>query len=742
MIKNIKLKNTPPYLRGEQIINPNRINFIYGSNGTGKTTISRFLSTPNSPKYNDCCLEWDGDSIPCEVYNSDYIEKNFSQSSIPGIFTLGEQNIKIKKQIEEYTSKNKELSKQCSDLEKQLTSDSGQGLEQELKNHEQSYTEKFWKIKQHLDKENSPMQQAIAGTRGSKDQFKSKLLSEYASNTNELLNKTELETLCQQVYGKNIETLQSLNIPNFDALNDLEASEVLTKIIIGSTDIDISRLIKKLDNESWVRQGFQYVNSSDGLCPFCQRPLVDEFINKLNKYFDETYLTNIQEIKNIYNRYTQTSEIILKQLETHIHNNTKFIDTIQFNNTYYVLKSIIDSNKQLLADKLKSPNKIIHLDPTKYTSDVLSELLSKANREITEYNNRISNIKEERDKARQKVWKYITNECKNDILNYQNRKKELEDAIQNIKYSILNITSEIKTTNDFICSLEKRLTSIVPTAEVINNVLKSYGITAFHLGIDDNKKNYHFIREDGTNAFCTMSEGERNLVTFLYFIFSLTGNTDESGHNFDKIVVIDDPVSSLDNDVLFLVSSLIRDLFDPIYNSQNSIKQLFILSHNIYFFKEVSYKQGLKKHLTGYWMITKSNNNSIIREYNNNPITSTYEMLWDVIRKAQENPNDIETATLANIMRRIIEHYFHLLGGFNLRDYHKNFPSGERQIFKSLISWANAGSHSAFDDYSATPNIYNVENYLKVFRDLFKHTNHIAHYNMMMKITTEEIKND
>ena len=61
-------------------------------------------------------------------------------------------------------------------------------------------------------------------------------------------------------------------------------------------------------------------------------------------------------------------------------------------------------------------------------------------------------------------------------------------------------------------------------------------------------------------------------MTFLYFMYSLKGNRDESGHNDDKVVVIDDPVSSLDNDVLFLVSSLIRDLFKDIYAGTGTIK--------------------------------------------------------------------------------------------------------------------------------------------------------------------------
>ena len=53
-----------------------------------------------------------------------------------------------------------------------------------------------------------------------------------------------------------------------------------------------------------------------------------------------------------------------------------------------------------------------------------------------------------------------------------------------------------------------------------------------------------------------MSEGEKTFVTFLYFYHLLKGSESDSGMTTDRIVVFDDPVSSLDSDVLFIVSRL------------------------------------------------------------------------------------------------------------------------------------------------------------------------------------------
>lgn len=734
----IKLNHIPPYLCGEQVIEAKQINFLFGLNGSGKTTISRYIREPRLLEYRDCSIEWGGIPIKCVVYNKDYVKENFSESSIPGIFTLGEENIEIQQQIEQYTSSIKDLEAQLSAQQQRLKGDFNDSLTAQLQTLEKSYTEKFWEEKQQLDKEGSPLQLALEGFRGSKNIFKKKLLSEYSANTSEVVEKAELEQLCTQLYNGKGEKCSSIRIPIFEPLYTLEESEILKKVIVGKADVDISHLITKLGSDSWFRQGVDFIEQSDGVCPFCQRRLEKDFLDKIAEYFDETYLIAVQKIDEISKEYVRISDKVLSEVHMIIEGASDFIDLDELKTAYHQLKSVIDENRNLLFKKKNAPNIVVHLSSTREFSDAVIQILDAANEAVAKYNERIEHIKDERVILSGKVWKYILTNLNAEVLAYLKKKEELEKSIHSATVAIKSIENDIADKSRLLRSLEQRLTSIVPTANGINTLLKNYGITGFSLKVDEAKRSYQFIRENGMPAFDSLSEGERNFVTFLYFMYSLQGNTDESGHNDDKVVVIDDPVSSLDNDVLFLVSSLIRDQFKRIYAGEGTIKQLFVLSHNIFFFKEVSYKQGIDKKKTGYWMISKSNNHSTIKAYGKNPVSSTYEMLWDEIRNAQDNPAKSSTISLANTMRRIIEHYFSLLGGIDLSKYHLNFPDGERQVFKSLISWANAGSHSAFDDYSATPNMYNAETYLKVFKDLFEYSKHIAHYNMMMKLTAEE----
>lgn len=90
-------------------------------------------------------------------------------------------------------------------------------------------------------------------------------------------------------------------------------------------------------------------------------------------------------------------------------------------------------------------------------------------------------------------------------------------------------------------------------------------------------------------------------------------------------------------------------------------------------------------------------------------------------------------------MRRIIENYFKLLGKYGDDKLIQKFKTKEEQeIFCSLISWINDGSHSINDDLYIELQDRTIEAYKKVFKNIFKLTNHEGHYNMMMNISDNE----
>jgi wobble nucleotide-excising tRNase len=129
-----------------------------------------------------------------------------------------------------------------------------------------------------------------------------------------------------------------------------------------------------------------------------------------------------------------------------------------------------------------------------------------------------------------------------------------------------------------------------------------------------------------------------------------------------------------------------------------------------------------------FWIVRKSGQMSVVERHNTNPIRTAYEMLWEEVRRS-----DKSNTTIQNTLRRILEHYFKILGGINPDELCKKFEGKERVVCNSLFAWVNDGSHSDFDDMSMAVDDSTVEIYLRVFKSIFEKSNHLAHYEMMMR---------
>ena len=103
----------------------------------------------------------------------------------------------------------------------------------------------------------------------------------------------------------------------------------------------------------------------------------------------------------------------------------------------------------------------------------------------------------------------------------------------------------------------RNITSVQPTVDEINRSLKSYGFTNFKIVPSPSQANaYQIQRMDGTLATNTLSEGEETFISFLYFLQFAKGSVDVAKVSNRKVLVLDDPICSLDSSVLYIVSSI------------------------------------------------------------------------------------------------------------------------------------------------------------------------------------------
>jgi len=663
------------------------------------------------------------------------IRNNFGKGSIEGVFTLGQAT---DEEIQVISSKQDEL---------EIIKNEGIKKKETLKNQNEILTEEkeifknaCWK--DVYKKYELEFKEAFSGSM-QKQSFKEKLLKQFSENKTDLLTIEELKETSKTIFGTPPQSITPLDNIKYDEINDIEDNEIWNKKIIGKTDVDIAKLIQKLNLNDWVHRGKSYLQDDD-ICPFCQQETItDDFKKQLESYFDKSFLEETKQINTLNQSYNTHSNNILHQLEqietTHKNNPNTKLDVDKFSAYLKTITSQFTSNMVLLSNKINEPSRSIELVPTKEQLINIQKIIEEANIEIRKHNILVDNYIEEKKKLISSIWKYIAEEYKTNIEAYNKNIEGLGKGIEKLKKEHIEKQEQWKVLDLEIKELTKNVTSVQPTVDEINKVLKYYGFLNFEIvPSDENSNQYQIKREDGTLAESTLSEGEITFITFLYFLQLAKGATSKDKISEERVLVIDDPISSLDSNVLFVVSTLIKDIIENIKKDIGSIKQLIVLTHNVYFHKEVSFinsRDTQGRNDTHFWVLRKNNKISTFHAYEKkNPIQTSYQLLWQELKDKEKN----SMVTIQNTMRRIIENYFKILGNYKDDTLIQKFTSQEKQVIcKSLISWINDGSHNIADDLYIERQDDSVEKYLEVFKNIFIFTNHEGHYNMMMDIENE-----
>lgn len=730
MIESLRIVSVASYGSNPEILsNLSKFNYLFGANGSGKTTISRVIADEGA--FLTCAVMWKGGTkLQPLVYNHDFIDKNFNQSAdLKGVFTLGEKNVDTLNKIAEAKSELDALTKKIEALSQGLNGEDGTGGKRgELVALETELKDKCWAQKQKHD---PTFQGAFEGFRNSSEKFKGKVLQEWALNTVALESLVNLEKRAETVFGATPTTEQTL--PTIETSNVVahESNPILKKRVIGKEDVDIAAMIKKLGNSDWVREGRAFYNANANICPFCQQSTTEVFAQSLNEYFDETFETDSKEIDDLATNYKTDSARVQQQIASVIAAPSKFLDVEKLKAEKKLLDSRVTINIQRLAVKKKEPSQVVEFESITNVVAAIKTLVDNTNALVAEHNKLVTNLSQERSTLAAQVWKYVLEqELKADLATYKTTRDGLDKAITAMTGQIATATADKGKKAAEIRELERQTASIQPTIDGINALLSSFGFQGFSLAKAINGTSYKLVRPDGSAAKATLSEGEKTFVTFLYFYHLLKGSESESGMTTDRVVVFDDPVSSLDSDILFIVGSLIKGLLEEVRAGTGHIKQVFILTHNVYFHKEVTFNPtrcNKAMNEETFWIVRKPGLVSKIEKHSSNPIKTSYELLWAEVRRP-----DRSNLTIQNTLRRILENYFKVLGGVDPDKICAMFEGKEKLICKSLFSWVNDGSHSAFDDLYMSIDDAMVDTYLKVFQAVFEKSDHLAHYKMMM----------
>lgn len=117
MIDRLEISGSANY--GDTVENMDglrEINFVYGPNGSGKTTVLRLIA--DASPYSKCAIHQQrGTKLEAFVYNHDFVAKNFSQSGdLKRIFTLGQKDVETKNKIVQAKHDSGDLTRQIENL--------------------------------------------------------------------------------------------------------------------------------------------------------------------------------------------------------------------------------------------------------------------------------------------------------------------------------------------------------------------------------------------------------------------------------------------------------------------------------------------------------------------------------------------------------------------------------------------------------------------------------------------------
>ena len=186
------------------------------------------------------------------------------------------------------------------------------------------------------------------------------------------------------------------------------------------------------------------------------------------------------------------------------------------------------------------------------------------------------------------------------------------------------------------------------------------------------------------------------------------------------------------------------------------IKQLFILTHNAFFHREVTYPHANRYEFVSFYLVKKTANRSSVKLFeevnpecptekiNVNPVKNSYAALWEEYKEVSSG------IPLMNTIRRILEYYFLQLCGYEgshlrqriLEEHKRDFTADAQgredytkyDLASAMLSYI-AANETGFND-----GMHYVDDYMdtQLCRDTFKMVFTIMgqeqHYNMMMGI--------
>jgi wobble nucleotide-excising tRNase len=701
-----------------------RVNFIFGKNGTGKSTIAKEIHNQFSNDY-DVCVFQDFEGVV--------------ENSRLNAVALGATNTAIQKKIDG-------IDKEISSILKET--------EQPNNKYEDTLFTRAEKSQKAFGEQDKKIKKFYTTAASRIKNIKNPSIANPSYNTKDfqadIIKACALSDEAVSAYKKIIKADRKSDIsPMVFSGIDLSSYVESTNDILQSSVTQpqkIPGLDGNTEKQAFARQGMNIHKHIAGeKCAFCGNEISDERWQLLGAYFSD-------EVKKLEERIN--SELLRIESGLLEINDTKEMHTLDFYEQF--LEDAKEANSQIKA-KVNEYNSILTLlktaletkrkspftktDPLKIDLPPDFSGIKKMCNDIVDAHKKFSrNLDTEQRQAR-------------DALRYHEVQKEMslfKYVDENIKLTVLSgVNDEAQKNlntkkNELKIKQDERKTLIQQTkdegkiAEKINVLLNGMGVVAFSLKLvsddEEGQRGQYQIKgyDKKIRPITELSKGEKNIIAFLYFIFSLESAEHTSRR---KIIVLDDPMTSNDDTMQYLMTEQVRKL----YVETNSNNFFVLLTHNLHFYLNVrpNYNEAeenkiIKRNIrqtddskkektyyekNGYFVLKRNGIHTFIQpiKTHNEDFRTSYAALWEDLIFLYNNDKPV---SMLNNCRRIIETYMKF-NGLEQKFYNSN------EFVRKLF---NVNSHS-IDDQENELNGKTKDEIRIMLYELFKDNNAEEHFN-------------
>ncbi|CAN5465517.1 hypothetical protein BH10PLA1_BH10PLA1_06480 [soil metagenome] len=231
-------------------------------------------------------------------------------------------------------------------------------------------------------KHDDDFKEAFTGVRNHKDNFRDKVLSEQTSNKATLTSLGDLTNRAATVFAPSPSKESPLGVPAYTNLEACETNPILTKVVVGSADVAIADLIKKLGNGDWVNAGQKYLSHADGKCPFSQQSLPDDLEAQLTSFFNQAYTTNCKSVTDLLDECERGGETLKTVIKALVDGGSVRLDLALLRAHGDAIGAIISENVERLNRKKREPSVKVELKPIGHVCAAVKLMIDTANTTI------------------------------------------------------------------------------------------------------------------------------------------------------------------------------------------------------------------------------------------------------------------------------------------------------------------------------------------------------------------------